>query len=81
MRPTVFYSYIVFLIVLSSCAFKTPDPLVQDKMHIFLDSLINEMTVEEKAGQLTLYTSGWTITGPQLREDYLDELKAGRAGN
>lgn len=81
MRPTVFYSYIVFLIVLSSCAFKTPDPSVQDKMHIFLDSLINEMTVEEKAGQLTLYTSGWTITGPQLREDYIDELKAGRAGN
>ncbi|MCL4157945.1 UNVERIFIED_CONTAM: hypothetical protein GTU68_066150, partial [Idotea baltica] len=39
------------------------------------------MTIEEKAGQLTLYTSGWTVTGPQLRDDYVEELKAGRAGN
>ncbi len=53
----------------------------KDEMTLFIDSLINEMTVEEKAGQLTLYTSGWTVTGPQLRDDYVEELKAGRAGN
>lgn len=46
-----------------------------------IDSLLEIMTLEEKAGQLTLYTSGWTVTGPKLRDDYLDELKAGRAGN
>lgn len=51
------------------------------QMDTFVDSLINEMTLEEKAGQLTLYTSGWTVTGPQLRDDYVEELKAGRAGN
>ncbi|MCO6360348.1 glycosyl hydrolase [Roseivirga pacifica] len=39
------------------------------------------MTIEEKAGQLTLYTSGWDVTGPVLRDDYMDELRAGRAGN
>ncbi|WP_255518054.1 glycoside hydrolase family 3 N-terminal domain-containing protein [Fulvivirga sp. M361] len=50
-------------------------------MSAFIDSLIDDMTVEEKAGQLTLYTSGWAVTGPQLRDDYLEELKAGRAGN
>ena len=54
---------------------------MQDEMNTFIDSLIKEMTIEEKSGQLTLYTSGWTVTGPQLREDYIDELKAGRAGN
>lgn len=56
-------------------------PVQKDEMGVFIDSLINEMTVEEKAGQLTLYTSGWTVTGPQLRDDYVEELKAGRAGN
>ena len=52
-----------------------------DPMSRFIDSLIQEMTIEEKAGQLTLYTSGWDITGPVLRDDYMDELRAGRAGN
>ncbi|WP_273272426.1 glycoside hydrolase family 3 N-terminal domain-containing protein [Roseivirga sp.] len=51
------------------------------EMDAFIDSLMNEMTVEEKAGQLTLYTSGWDVTGPVLRDDYMDELRAGRAGN
>lgn len=51
------------------------------EMDAFIDSLINVMTAEEKAGQLTLYTSGWDITGPVLRDDYMDELRAGRAGN
>lgn len=51
------------------------------EMNTFIDSLISVMTVEEKAGQLTLYTSGWDVTGPVLRDDYMDELRAGRAGN
>lgn len=59
-----------------------PQPEVEDaRMNEFIDSLINEMTIEEKAGQLTLYTSGWDVTGPVLRDDYMDELRAGRAGN
>ncbi len=81
MRHTVSYSALFVLTLLAGCAFKNPDPGPQHKMNVFIDSLINEMTVEEKAGQLTLYTSGWTVTGPQLREDYIEELKAGRAGN
>ncbi|WP_246223512.1 glycoside hydrolase family 3 N-terminal domain-containing protein, partial [Fulvivirga kasyanovii] len=46
----------------------------------FIDSLINEMTLEEKIGQMTLYTSGWDVTGPTLNENYKEELKAGRVG-
>lgn len=39
-------------------------------MSTFIDSLIQEMTLEEKTGQLTLYTSGWDMTGPTLNENY-----------
>ncbi|HAD97069.1 MAG TPA: glycosyl hydrolase, partial [Cryomorphaceae bacterium] len=38
------------------------------------------MTLEEKIGQLTLYTSGWDVTGPTLNENYKNELKAGKVG-
>lgn len=47
----------------------------------FIDSLLAVMTTEEKLGQLTLYTSGWDMTGPTLNENYLQDIKAGRCGN
>ncbi|MBV6646328.1 MAG: beta-glucosidase BglX [Cyclobacteriaceae bacterium] len=53
----------------------------QLEMDAFINDLLGKMTLEEKAGQLTLYTSGWTVTGPELREDYKEEMVAGRAGN
>ncbi|EMR03018.1 glycoside hydrolase family 3 N-terminal domain-containing protein [Cesiribacter andamanensis] len=46
----------------------------------FIDSLLQQMTLEEKIGQLTLYTSGWDVTGPTLNENYQQELRAGRVG-
>lgn len=45
-----------------------------------IDSLLSVMTLEEKVGQLTLYTSGWDVTGPTLNDNYREELKAGRVG-
>ncbi len=75
--------YSIFILLLAALLSRSGNPVnsEKDKMALFIDSLINEMTIEEKAGQLTLYTSGWTVTGPQLRDDYVEELKAGRAGN
>lgn len=75
--------YSIFILLLAALLSHSDNPVnsEKDEMALFIDSLINEMTIEEKAGQLTLYTSGWTVTGPQLRDDYVEELKAGRAGN
>lgn len=75
------YSLFILLLAALLAATSGNTSAEKDEMTVFIDSLINEMTVEEKAGQLTLYTSGWTVTGPQLRDDYVEELKAGRAGN
>jgi len=45
-----------------------------------VDSLLALMTLEEKIGQLTLFTSDNDITGPTIRENYREDIKAGRVG-
>lgn len=45
-----------------------------------IDSLLQEMTLEEKVGQLTLYTSDYDVTGPTIRENYKEDIKAGKVG-
>ncbi|MCF8226551.1 MAG: glycoside hydrolase family 3 C-terminal domain-containing protein [Bacteroidales bacterium] len=52
-----------------------------EKRERFVDSLLGEMTLEEKIGQMTLYTSGWTITGPALDSNYRQYIIDGRCGN
>ena len=43
--------------------------------------LLAKMTLEEKIGQMTLYTSDWTTTGPSLRKGYMEDVKKGLCGN
>lgn len=50
------------------------------EMNRFIDNLMKEMTLEEKIGQLTLYTSHMDETGPFMNEDYLDYIREGRVG-
>lgn len=45
-----------------------------------IDSVLSLMNLEEKIGQLSLFTSDWDVTGPTLRENYKDDIKAGRVG-
>ena len=54
----------------------------QNNRHTKLvDSLMSEMTIDEKIGQLTLFTSDWTTTGPTLKDDYEKDVREGRCGN
>jgi beta-glucosidase len=46
-----------------------------------VDSLLALMTLEEKVGQLTLFTSDYDVTGPTMRASYLQDLKAGKVGS
>ena len=61
-----------------SATAQSTDNAKRDK---FISDLIAKMTLEEKVGQLTQYTSGWDITGPTLNENYKAELKAGKVGS
>ncbi len=52
-----------------------------DRSYPIVDSLLRVMTLEEKVGQLVLYTSDWDVTGPSIRDGYVDDIRAGRCGN
>lgn len=46
-----------------------------------VDSVLKLMTIEEKIGQLSLFTSDWDVTGPTMRKEYKDDIRKGKAGN
>ena len=69
---------ITALVLVAGC---TGNRTVQDDREQFVDALLNEMTLTEKVGQLTLYTSGWTVTGPALDSNYREYITEGKCGN
>ena len=46
-----------------------------------VEKLLKKMTLDEKVGQLVLFTSDWSVTGPSMRQGYIDDIRAGRCGN
>jgi beta-glucosidase len=48
---------------------------------VFIQSLISKMSIDEKLGQLTLYTSDMSVTGPVIRDNYKQDIMNGRCGN
>ena len=51
------------------------------KMNQFIDALIKRMTLDEKIGQLTLFTSDMDLTGPTIRDTYRQDIISGKCGN
>lgn len=72
---------LIFIIVFSSCR-QGPSSgrIAGDPIGARVDSVLAKMTLGEKIGQLTLYTSDYDVTGPTMRENYRDDIKAGRVG-
>jgi beta-glucosidase len=46
-----------------------------------VSDLLAAMTLDEKIGQLTLYTTDWGSTGPTIREGYKNDIRSGACGN
>ena len=46
-----------------------------------VDSVLNLMTLEEKIGQMTQFTSDWDVTGPTMRAEYKSDVRKGRVGS
>lgn len=71
-------SIVASLFFLAGCSGNQPG---QEASERFVDALLKKMTLKEKVGQLTLYTSGWTVTGPALDSNYRNYITDGRCGN
>ena len=50
------------------------------RMDKFVNDLIQKMTLDEKIGQMSLFTSGWAVTGPVMSKDYRNYIREGKAG-
>lgn len=73
---------ILFIITVFLVAACTPSVNNTDaRLDKRVDSVLQLMTLEEKIGQMVLYTSDWDVTGPTLRENYLDDIRKGHCGN
>lgn len=79
MKPKILLlSFLLPLIILFGCIKKERETI--NEREVFLNDLMSRMTIEEKIGQLTLFSSGWDITGPTMHENYLEDIKHGRVG-
>jgi beta-glucosidase len=66
MHKTFLFS-IISVILLSSCAIsgKSNKEAILDQK---ADSVLRLMTLDEKIGQMVLYSSDWDVTGPSLKK-------------
>ncbi|MEJ0032193.1 MAG: beta-glucosidase BglX [Bacteroidota bacterium] len=71
---------IILLIAVVAAACQPNKTTSNDPIDQRVDSVLNLMTLEEKVGQLTLYTSDWDVTGPSIRAGYKDDIKSGKVG-
>jgi beta-glucosidase len=73
--------YIFSFLLVALFAFTPKKEPPKDKREQFIDSLLRLMTLEEKIGQMTLFTSDWDVTGPTVKSNYLEDIKSGRMGS
>ena len=52
----------------------------QDNTDPRVEKLLAQMTLEEKIGQMTLYTTDWESTGPTIRDGYKNDIRSGSCG-
>ena len=65
-------------ILLFSCSKKsTADQQLDQKV----DSVLRLMTIDEKIGQMVLYSSDWDVTGSTIKKGFVDEIRKGNCGN
>ncbi|MCF8347518.1 MAG: beta-glucosidase BglX [Bacteroidales bacterium] len=76
------FGFILTGLILSSCVNQQDTIVPQNKieMDVFVDSLMNIMTLEEKIGQMNLLSIGFDVTGPLMNEGVEEKIKNGLVG-
>jgi beta-glucosidase len=70
----------ISVILLSGCAISGKSDK-EANLDNKVDSVLRLMTLDEKIGQMVLYSSDWDVTGPSLKKGYLDDIRKGNCGN
>jgi beta-glucosidase len=76
---TLFLTAVVLLNLLPGCNPKKDVPASRE-MTVFIDDLMEKMTLDEKIGQLNLCTGGWFFTGPAVSKDNQGLIRQGKVG-
>lgn len=73
--------FFFFLMLVVSCktTSSTKEKMALPYQHQ-VDSVMALMTLEEKIGQMTLFTTDWGSTGPTIREGYEEDIRKGNCG-
>jgi beta-glucosidase len=77
--------YIIYLLTLTllfqlSCSKKMGEISAKVKKDAFIEDLLKKMTLDEKLGQMSLFTTDWESTGPTIRAGYQKDIQEGRCG-
>lgn len=80
MKKIIVLTLTTILIVSFGCGSNSPVSDSDRSIDQKVDSLLSIMTLEEKVGQLTLYTSDMDQTGAYLRPEYQEDVRSGNVG-
>ncbi len=74
---------VLFFTFSSQVVFGQHKPAVNSslKMNAFINALLKRMTIDEKIGQMTQYTSEMALTGPSIRAGYKSDIQQGLVGS
>lgn len=73
---------LLFSLIISGCNREAKTPSDRATRYAQqVDSLLKIMTLEEKIGQMVLFTSHWDVTGPVMPTEYEKLIREGRCGN
>ena len=70
----------LFILIQNCISQETRDIKISGSDSLKIEELIGKMSLEEKIGQLTLFASGWDVTGPSMNPDHQQLIREGKVG-
>ena len=80
MLKPIFLTTGLYLLIHTAIAQKTQVVKISSADSMQVELLLSRMTLEEKTGQLSLFTSDWDVTGPSLNSNYKKLIREGKVG-